>query len=343
MNVPLIIIVVIVVIAIVAVVVAVVERGRRVRMTSSRTESNGSDGSATAKESFGFGLSYSGIAAVTAILIPLGLWFGLRAGLNLSGGKAETMPIAPVMLTLVVLAGVIGLLAVLMMAALAFSAVKLADKNQALGLPEGSVRAVIALIVIFVISVVFLFEGLNPRPSQLEHLTLEQVNAIPGNVLISKQPEAIPAGAATPVQQLYTVQRYVESSKGAEDFAKQIITTISTLVVSISAFYFGSSTAISAQKSATASSTPPVITKQPADLSVSTGQPAEFTVEATGPNLSYQWQQIKDSGTTDIPGATANTYRIAKAADEHKGAKFSCKVSNPAGTVTSNVAELTVT
>ena len=302
-------------------------------MTSSRTESNGSDGSATAKESFGFGLSYSGIAAVTAILIPLGLWFGLRAGLNLSGGKAETMPIAPVMLTLVVLAGVIGLLAVLMMAALAFSAVKLADKNQALGLPEGSVRAVIA----------FLFEGLNPRPSQLEHLTLEQVNAIPGNVLISKQPEAIPAGAATPVQQLYTVQRYVESSKGAEDFAKQIITTISTLVVSISAFYFGSSTAISAQKSATASSTPPVITKQPADLSVSTGQPAEFTVEATGPNLSYQWQQIKDSGTTDIPGATANTYRIAKAADEHKGAKFSCKVSNPAGTVTSNVAELTVT
>src|SRR6267154_5623837 len=74
----------------------------------------GDDGEpSTTKESFGFGLSYSGIAALTAILIPLGLWFGLRTGLNFFGGREE----APVMLTLVVLAGVIGLLAVLMMTA----------------------------------------------------------------------------------------------------------------------------------------------------------------------------------------------------------------------------------
>lgn len=320
----------------------------------------------TGKESFWFGLGYSGIAAVAAIGIPLGLWWGLKW----FGGAVETMTDAPVMLTLVVISGVIGLLAVLMMAALAFSAVKLADKTQALGLPEGSVRAVIALslIVIFVITVVFLFEKLATQVSQVEHLTFEQANAIPGALVVSKRAEdpkvALlqktaddlakkgPPDAATKAQNdaaaaakdaLYTVERNVEPTPGSQDFAKQVITTISTLVVSISAFYFGSSTAISAQKSATTSSTPPVITKQPSDLSVHADQPAEFSVGATGSNLSYQWQNVADSGATDIAGATNNTYRIAKVTAADNDKKFACKISNPAGTVTSNVAKLTVT
>lgn len=319
----------------------------------------------TGKESFWFGLGYSGIAAVAAIGIPLGLWWGLKW----FGGAVETMTDAPVMLTLVVISGVIGLLAVLMMAALAFSAVKLADKTQALGLPEGSVRAVIALslIVIFVITVVFLFEKLATQVSQIEHLTFEQANAIPGALLVSKRAEdpkvaALqktadelakkgPSDAATKAQNdvaaaakdaLYTVERNVEPTPGSQDFAKQVITTISTLVVSISAFYFGSSTAISAQKSAATAATAPVITKQPRDLSVHAQQPAEFSVEATGANLSYQWQELKDSGATDLQGATNNTYRIAKVTADDSGRKFACKVSNPAGTVTSSAAKLTV-
>ena len=78
-----------------------------------------------------------------------------------------------------------------MMTALAFSAVKLADPTQALGLPEGSVRAVIALslIVIFVITVVFLFEGLYPSQNKVDHLTFEQANAIPGNLIAYKRSE----------------------------------------------------------------------------------------------------------------------------------------------------------
>ena len=67
---------------------------------------NDTNESSTGEKSFWFGLSYSGIAALTAILIPLGLWFGLRAGLKWFGGSEETMTNAPVMLTLVVIAGV---------------------------------------------------------------------------------------------------------------------------------------------------------------------------------------------------------------------------------------------
>src|SRR6266487_42816 len=145
----------------------------------------------TGQESFWFGLGYSGIAALAAILIPLGLWFGLRVGLLWFGAGEEAKTNAPVMLTLVVLSGVIGLLAVLMMTALAFSAVKLSDKTQALGLPEGSVRAVIALslIVIFVITVVFLFGNLGRQTNQIEHLTLAQTNVIPGELVAGKHSE----------------------------------------------------------------------------------------------------------------------------------------------------------
>jgi hypothetical protein len=320
----------------------------------------------TGQESFWFGLGYSGIAALTAILIPLGLWFGLQVGRKWFG-EEQSLTSASVVLTLVVIAGVISLLAVLMMTALAFSAVKLSDNKQALGLPEGSVRAVIALslIVIFVITVVFLFGGLNRPLGRIEHITFEQANAVPVTVLVSKRAED-PAVAelqkkaedakakndpnAATLQKdaetaarasLYTVERSVDPSRGSEDFAKQIITTISTLVVSISAFYFGSSTAISAQKSATTAA--PVITKQPTDLSVPAEKPAEFSVAATGPNLSYQWQKLTDSGNTDISGATTNTYRISKAMPNDNGTQFLCKITNPAGTVTSRAAKLTVT
>src|SRR5437588_150172 len=129
------------------------------------------------ENSFWFGLGYSGAAALAAVLIPIFLWFGLQAvrhWLPSADPYADSLTGPPIMVTLVVIAGVIGLLAVLMMTALAFSSVKLSDPAQALGLPEGSVRAVIALslIVIFVIIVVFLFGNLGRQINQIEHLTL---------------------------------------------------------------------------------------------------------------------------------------------------------------------------
>jgi len=84
----------------------------------------------------------------------------------------------------------------------------------------------------------------------------------------------------------------------------------------------------------------PVITQQPVDLSVTSGQPASFTVAATGTApLAYQWQR---NGAT-ITGATAATYSIAATAPIDTGAVFSAVVSNIAGSATSNNAVLTVT
>lgn len=84
----------------------------------------------------------------------------------------------------------------------------------------------------------------------------------------------------------------------------------------------------------------PVITQQPADLSVLSGQPASFTVAASGTApLAYQWQR----NGADIAGATATTYSIASTAPTDTGAVFRAVVRNVAGTATSNNATLTVT
>jgi phosphatidylinositol-3-phosphatase len=83
----------------------------------------------------------------------------------------------------------------------------------------------------------------------------------------------------------------------------------------------------------------PGITAQPQNTTVSVGQTASFTVTATGTApLAYQWRR---SGSA-IAGATAATYTTAATSAADSGAAFSVVVTNPAGTVTSGNAILTV-
>ena len=83
----------------------------------------------------------------------------------------------------------------------------------------------------------------------------------------------------------------------------------------------------------------PAITQQPADLSVIVGQPATFSVSASGAApLSYQWQK---NGTA-ISGATSSSYTTPATAMSDNHAQFAVAVSNSLGNVTSRNATLTV-
>ena len=66
-------------------------------------------------------------------------------------------------LPLLVIGGLVALLGMLAVMAVAFKTVDLADPKQALGLPDGTVRAVIALslILIFAVVTVYLFSNLS--------------------------------------------------------------------------------------------------------------------------------------------------------------------------------------
>jgi beta-galactosidase len=85
--------------------------------------------------------------------------------------------------------------------------------------------------------------------------------------------------------------------------------------------------------------TVPVITAQPASQAVTVGQPAIFSVTATGlGTLSYQWSV----NGTPITGATSSSYTTPATAAVNNGAVFSVAVSDVFGTTPSNAATLAV-
>ena len=91
--------------------------------------------------------------------------------------------------------------------------------------------------------------------------------------------------------------------------------------------------------------TTPTIDTQPASQTVTAGETAEFSVTATGENLSYQWQKITDNGSSwmVITGETNASYTIATTTTYMNDTQYRCVVSNSAGSVESNAATLTVT
>ncbi len=89
----------------------------------------------------------------------------------------------------------------------------------------------------------------------------------------------------------------------------------------------------------TPQSSAPIITTQPASLTVQQGQAATFTVTATGTApLSYQWSK----NNAVISGATSASYTIASTVTGDAGT-YKVVVTNSVGNATSNDATLTVT
>ena len=88
---------------------------------------------------------------------------------------------------------------------------------------------------------------------------------------------------------------------------------------------------------------PPTITTQPTDQTVSVGSAATFAVEAGGTGLAYQWQR----NIVDISGATAASHTTPAAAlsggAANAGDTYRCVVTNGGGSVTSASATLNVT
>ncbi len=100
----------------------------------------------------------------------------------------------------------------------------------------------------------------------------------------------------------------------------------------------GSVTSATAVLTVTAEATAPAITQQPANTTVTAGQSATFTVTATGTApLTYQWF-LNGSAA----GTNSNTYTISQTTVGQTGAQIHVKVTNAAGSATSNTVTLTV-
>ncbi|MFA5344625.1 MAG: Ig-like domain-containing protein, partial [Kiritimatiellia bacterium] len=97
--------------------------------------------------------------------------------------------------------------------------------------------------------------------------------------------------------------------------------------------------ALSTNARLTVTNAPPAIAAQPANKTVTMGQPAGFSVTAYGTApLKYQWRR----NGVNIAGATAAGYTNPATVSGDSGAKYSVVVSNTLGKVTSTNAILTV-
>lgn len=88
----------------------------------------------------------------------------------------------------------------------------------------------------------------------------------------------------------------------------------------------------------------PVVASHPADVAVTAGTSAIFTVSAQGSSLAYEWQRSSDGGVSYgvIPGAVSSTYGLTTALTDNQ-ALFRVRVTNASGSVVSTPALLTVT
>jgi len=171
----------------------------------------------------------------------------LQSGYGLLRIPPDYQNTAEVALPVLAVVGAVALLASLAFLAVAFAALGLTDKSRALGLPEGSIRALIALLLLtfFVITSVFLYRQIRAPVVSAETATYtgissEQLAQIPSEQLITIQSRI--EGKAGAEETVYDVTRRlpaIPANESSERFAQQILTAISTLVASIAAFYFG--------------------------------------------------------------------------------------------------------
>lgn len=162
------------------------------------------------------------------LLSGLALWFLPDRSLYL---------LAPIQ----VLLGSTIFIALIALVVLVFARLGLYDRGAALGLPDGSVRALIALIllIIFIIFANVIFGQLSDdkvtRVASFSGLNDAEVANLPGSVDTRRQ---VPATATQPAswEGTYVV---LEPSPDAAALGAQVVTGLLTLVAAISAFYFG--------------------------------------------------------------------------------------------------------
>ena len=199
-------------------------------MTAAGDPSNGAQGETAMSllRRFGF---WAGVLAFGVLLAGLivALWDAVI-------DRARNEEVLTVLLTTMLLL----LLVSFALVAMAFKRAGLAAPDQALGLPQGSVRALIAfvLLLIFAMLSIFLFERVDSVTQTIEGVTPTQFEDLDLTTVVEAEVRRDEGGAI--VEYRVTLQQ--EQNAAQVDLAKQITTALITLVAALAAFYFGART-----------------------------------------------------------------------------------------------------
>jgi hypothetical protein len=215
-------------------------------------------------------------AVVLSVLLAVGFYYFGKSLSVLNVSKEIGLPILTI-------AAVVLMLAVLALVAIAYSTLGLADRTQALALPEGSVRAVIALtlILLFGILSIFLYNSM----SNSDLLTMPGLTAAQKETAISLAPSGSIAIAVPETAGTFTLYLRNIRNPSSDDFAKQVMVLLGTLVTSRSSFYFGAKPAavgVAAAVEGIASAAPTsTLTGINPNVRLRDGVPTTFTILGT--------------------------------------------------------------
>ena len=183
------------------------------------------------------------VAPIALFLLAIGLL--ALAAWALSQGLGKDVP-AQIQLPLLLILGVVVLLMTLGALVALMQQWGLTDPQEAMGLPKGTIRAVIALglILIFAISSVFLVVSADATTVSLTGVTAERLQIIPLDRIVAVTQEP---GATT-----FTVALRVPTGF-RDQISQQLLTVMATLVTAVVAFYFGTASARVAAETTAAS------------------------------------------------------------------------------------------
>jgi hypothetical protein len=266
-------------------------------------------------------LSSAGNVVVMLVLLAALGW--LAFGIFTSQQEGE------VQIGMVVVFAIAALLVLLTVMAAIFSSLKLADPQEALGLPNGSVRALIALflVMIFITMSVYLFRITAGRAGvALTNLTASELAQLGGQVYDVTQNDS----------GTFDVVLRVGITPAAEQLALQLVTILGTLVTAVSAFYFGSSTASSALKALPTVATLRVDSITPPSIEAAAGT-TDTTLTVSGAGFIPGAQvKLRLKGQPDIVATKATVENPSKIVcsfnlqDSQRG-KWDVLVINPDG------------
>jgi hypothetical protein len=181
----------------------------------------------------------AGVGLILVLLPTLLLFFGV--------GVLQQLTL--VGLPLMAIFGIMILFGSLAMVATLYRSLGLTDRKQPLALPEGSIRAAIALslIVLFAIISIMLFQGMSAgTPVRVDALTQEQRNELVAKA--GDRLERIEEGCATPAaargvtcpeaDRRFAVYLRTQPAGEATDLAKQLLVLVGTLMTSVTSYYF---------------------------------------------------------------------------------------------------------
>jgi hypothetical protein len=154
-------------------------------------------------------------------------------------------PDPEIIMGIMIVFSIAALMTVLYLLAAGFSSMQLTDPTQALGLPEGSIRAMIALVLImvFIIFGIFLFRKVG-IPSSIYIGETDKISNVKADT--TKTSLIFIANTNNDGSKGYHVYAREAINEEGKRLAQQLITTVGTLVVAIASFYFGTTAMSSA-------------------------------------------------------------------------------------------------